>query len=159
MANGYYRFSFGSARNSDISIAYSANQGGPFTPYTEPDWPPSPTKQGSILKANPNDTIYIQLQGPSGWSLSGQVQVIIARANDAASGQAYSPFSNDVVWMNPQGTMTDGIWQASLGSISTNPGNGVKNHFEITVAFNANLPNVTGACYFAEDPEMEVDGQ
>jgi len=26
------------------------------------------------------------------------------------------------------------------------------------VAFNANLPNVTGPTYFSEDPEMDVEG-
>ena len=154
---GYYRFTFGTARNSDVSVSYSANANGPFTPYTEPAFPPSSNK-GSVLQVNPNDTVYIQLQGPAGWSLNGNVQVIIARANSAASGQAYSPFAQDIVWVNPGGTMTGNTWQAPLGPISLNPGRGQANQFELTIAFSANLPNVTGPVYFAEDPEMDVEG-
>lgn len=154
---GYYRFTFGSTQNSDITVSYSSD-GSSWTPYSEPAWPPSPQNQGSVLSVNPNDTVYLQLVGPSGWSLSGELQVIIARANSAASGQAYSPFSSDVVWMNPQGQMTGNVWQASLGQIALNPGSGQANKFEITVAFNAALPNVSGASYFAEDPEMIVEG-
>lgn len=155
---GYYRFNFGSTRNSDITVSYATNQNGPFTPYSEPGWPPSGQNPGNVLKVNPNDEVFIQLQGPDNWVMAGQLQVVIARANSAASGQAYSPFASDVVWMNPAGTMTGNVWQASLGTIATNPGSGNVNKFEITIAFNATLPGVSGACYFAEDPEMQVDG-
>ena len=107
-----------------------------------------------------NDTVHIQLVGPSNWAMStgGQLQVVIARANRAASGQAYSPFGGSVVWMNPPGQMNGNVWQAALGTINLNPGPGKFNYFEITIAFSANLPNVTGPVYFAEDPEMDVDG-
>jgi len=154
---GYYRFTFGATQNSDMTVAYSTD-GSSWTTYSEPGWPPSPQNQGSVLSVNPNDTVYIQLSGPTGWSLSGALQVIIARANSAASGQAYSPFGSGVVWMNPSGQMNGNVWQAALGQISLNPGRGQVNKFEITVAFNANLPNVTGPTYFSEDPEMDVEG-
>jgi hypothetical protein len=154
---GYYRFTFGATQNSDMTVAYSTD-GNNWTTYSEPGWPPSPQNRGSVLTVSPNDTVYIQLSGPNGWSLSGVLQVVIARANSAASGQAYSPFAGGVVWMNPTGQMNDNVWQASLGQISLNPGSGQTNKFEITVAFNASLPNVTGPSYFSEDPEMDVEG-
>jgi len=157
MASGYYRFTFGSSRNSDVSVSYSTD-GTTWTTYSEPGWPPSNQNQGSVLQVNYDDTVYVQLMGPTGWSLTGVLQVVIARANSAASGQAYSPFGGGVVWMNPTGAMTGDVWQASLGQVALNPGAGKKGKFEITVAFNASLPGVDGACYFSEDPEMDVEG-
>ena len=154
---GYYRFTFGNSVNSDITVSYSTDNSN-WTTYVEPGWPSNPQNRGSVLTVNPNDTVYVQLSGPTGWSLSGQLQVLISRANAAASGQAYSPFSSGVVWMNPQGNMNGNVWQASLGAVTLNPGRGVTNKFEITVAFNATLPNVSGPAYFSEDPEMDVEG-
>ena len=49
------------------------------------------------------------------------------------------------------------VWKASLGTVS-NPGSGRVNKFEITIAFNASLPGINGPTYFAEDPEMDVQG-
>jgi hypothetical protein len=158
MAAGYYRFNFGTTRNSDVTVSYSSSPTGPFTSYSEPAWPPNNQNRGSVLQVNYNDTVYIQLQGPTGWTLTGQVQVVITRANSAASGQAYSPFGGGEVWLNPPGTMTGNVWQASLGTIAANPGQGNNNKFEITIAFNANLPGVPGSSYFSEDPEMQVEG-
>lgn len=154
---GYYRFTFGAATNSDITVSYSTD-GGTWAAYSEPAWPPSPQNRGSVLQVSPNDAVYIQLSGPGGWSLNGQVQVVVARANSAASGQAYSPFAAGVVWLNPSGAMNGNLWQATLGEISTNPGRGQMQKFEITIAFNATLPNVNGPAYFSEDPEMDVQG-
>lgn len=154
---GYYRFSFGSTQNSDITVTYSTD-GTTWTNYSEPGWPPSPQNQGSVLQVRYNDTVYIQLNGPTGWSLSGQVQVVISRANSANSGQPYSPFSGGVVWLNPVGGMNGTVWQASLGQVTNNPGPNLMNKFEITLGFNATLPNVSGPTYFSEDPEMDVLG-
>ena len=160
MAAGYYQFTFGGSAGSDIAVAYSTAANGPWTAYAEPAWPPNNANRGSVLVVNPNDTVYLQLVGPANWAMStgGQLQVVIARANRAASGQAYSPFGGSVVWMNPPGQMNGNVWQAALGTINLNPGPGKFNYFEITIAFSANLPNVTGPVYFAEDPEMDVDG-
>jgi hypothetical protein len=154
---GYYQFGFGNSANSDITVQYS-NDGSNWTTYSEPGWPPSPSNRGSVLNVGYNDEIFVWLSGPSGWSMGGALQVIIARANSAASGQAYSPFSSSVVWMNPPGSMDGTIWKASLGRIVSNPGQGQVNRFEITIAFNATLPGASGPAYFAEDPEMDVQG-
>ena len=148
MADGYYRFTFADQTNADLSISYSNSASGPWTSYQ----PPAKT-----LKVNTGDTIYIQLAGPANWVLNGRVQVIISRSAGAASRQAYSPFSGSVVWMNPTGQNTNNVWQGMLGSAVANPGTGKSNGFEITVAFNAQLPT-SGQQYFAVDPEMDVQG-
>jgi hypothetical protein len=154
---GYYQFSFGSTPNSDLTVTYS-NDGVNYQTYQEPAWPPNPGNRGSVLQVSPNDTIYIQLVGPSGWQLSGQVQVIASRANSAQSGQRYSPFGADDVWLNPVGSMNGTTWTGTLGDIDDNPGVGNINKYEITVAFNASLPGTNGPSYFSEDPEVDVSG-
>ena len=153
---GYYRFAFGNSVNSDLTVTYSTD-GVNFIPYSEPAWPPNPSNPGSVLQVNTNDVVYVQLVGPNNWSLNGVLQLVVARANSAASGQAYSPFTG-FVWMNPPGSITNNIWQAQVGTVTLNPGKGVVNKFELTVAFNASLPGVTGPAYFSEDPEMDVTG-
>lgn len=154
---GYYQFVFGNSATSDITVKYSTD-GSTWNNYSEPGWPPSPGNQGSVLSVQQNDEIFVWLSGPTGWSMGGALQVIIARANSAASGQIYSPFSSSVVWMNPAGSMDGTIWKASLGRIAQNPGQGQVNKFEITIAFNATLQGASGPTYFAEDPEMDVRG-
>lgn len=153
---GYYQFAFSGSAPSDLTVKYS-NDGTTWNNYVEPGWPPSPSNQGSVLTVQQNDEIFIWLSGPTGWSLAGQLQVIIARANSAASGQSYSPF-NGTVWMNPPGSLDGTIWKASLGKISRSPAQGQVNKFEITIAFNATLQGANGPNYFAEDPEMDVRG-
>ena len=161
MATGYYRFTFTDSASSDLTVEFS-NDGSTWQAYNEPAWPPNASNRGNVLQVNYQDTVSIYLQGPVGWRLNGALQVIVARANSAPANQAYSPFVNSTVWMNPTGGWVDtndptpNIWGASLGQVTLNPGNGRAQQFEITIAFNAQLPS--GAAYFAEDPEMDVQG-
>ena len=162
MANCYYRFTFTDATNADLVTEFSTDAIS-WSTYREPAFPPSPQNRGNVLQANPGDSVFIWLSGPTGWRLNGQLQVIVARASSAGSGQAYSPFANGYVWMNPQGLWVDTddptpyIWGAGLGAVVANPGPGKKLQFEITIAFNAQLPT-SGSVYFSEDPEMDVQG-
>jgi hypothetical protein len=163
MANCYYKFTFTNSATSDLAVSFS-NDGTNWSTYNEPAFPPSPQNRGNVLQVNYGDSVSVWLSGPAGWSLTGQLQVIIARANSAPSGQPYSPFSGGAVWMNPQGGWVDTsdnppyVWGASLGQVATNPGQGRTQNYEITIAFNAQLPGASGPTYFAEDPEMDVQG-
>lgn len=107
---GYYQFVFGNSATSDITAKYSID-GSNWTNDSEPGWPPSPSNQGSVLSVQQNDEIFVWLSGPSGWSIGGALQVIIARATSVASGQIYSPFNSSVVWMNPAGSMDGTTWK------------------------------------------------
>ena len=151
MADCRYRFTVGSTQNSNITVDYSTDGGVTWTPVSA----------SNHLTVNPNDTLSIVLNGPSGWSLSGNVPVIITRANGAASGQQYSPFQSGYVYYDVptgNGSWNGTMWTASLSTVSSNPGRGNRTKFEVTVAFNANLPGVNGSSYFSEDPEIDVIG-
>jgi hypothetical protein len=159
MANCYYQFSFTDSTTSDLTIQFS-NDGTNWSNYQEPGFPPTPSNRGNVLQVNYQDNVFIWLKGPAGWGLNGEVQVIVARANSAASGQNYSPFVNSTVWMHSAGGWLDSnnlVWQVALGQVTLNPGRGKSQKYEITIAFNAQLPTA-GQTYFSEDPEMDVQG-
>jgi len=151
MADCRYRFTVGASQNSDISVDYSTNGGVTWTPVSP----------GNYLTVNPGDTLSVVLNGPSGWSINGNVPVIITRANAAASGQQYSPFQNGYVFYDVaagNGSWNGTMWTAQLSTVASNPGRGNRTKFEVTVAFNATLPGVNGNSYFSEDPELDVIG-
>ncbi|MDX1981433.1 MAG: hypothetical protein SFV51_14290 [Bryobacteraceae bacterium] len=149
MATGYYQFTYGSTATTGISIAYS-NDGTNWTPYN----PSSNPNQNQVLQVNNGDNVQLNFVGPSGWSVTGNVTVIVARALQlpANQAQAYSPFSDGVLL-----TRASSNNQASLGAASVNnPGQGVMNKYELTVAFS--VTNGSSTLSFAEDPEMDVEG-
>jgi hypothetical protein len=147
MADCRYRFTFAAVTNSDLSVDFTNNGGQTWTAVSNSNY----------LTVNPGDTFSVVLNGPTGWSLTGTVPIIITRGNGAASRQIYSPFTSGYVFYDIGGSMNGTQWMAQVSSIASNPGNGNRSKFEITVAFNANIPNL-GNCYFSEDPEIDVIG-
>jgi hypothetical protein len=152
LATGIYRFTFGASPTSDIAVSYSTD-GTNFTAYNG----------NNKLQLSANDTLQIDLQGPTGWSMGGPLQVIVSRANGAASRQNYSPFFNGWVWtqyLPQQGTFVDPpnntIWRSSPFNGAVQPGNGNKK-YELTIGFGVNLPGVLSQLvYFSVDPEMDI---
>jgi hypothetical protein len=156
MATCLYRFTFTSDTNSDLTVDFSSDGGQTYTPYPK-----------HYLKMNPGDSLSVVLQGPVGWTFpSGSVvQNIISRANGSPSKQAYSPFANGAVYLPvaaSAGVSSTGgsstIWTGSVGTVVQNPGKGNRNKFELTIAFAVILSGQTTPEYFADDPEMEVEG-
>ena len=166
MASGFYQFSFGPAPDSAIDVRHSID-GVNWTAYVAPHWPPSPQGKGAVLSVKPNDTVGIWLKGPmngsvSGWAPKG-VQIIVARAKSAKPGQAFSPFAGKGVWQNPSGAMdssSPNVWKTTLGPVTLNPGRGQSHKYEIVIAFTADLSTMGGSSdtFYAEDPELEIEG-
>jgi hypothetical protein len=151
-----YRFTFTDSTTSDITVDFTTD-GNTWTPYQEPAFPPNASNRGQVLALAPGTTVYIYLKGPATWQpYDSNVWVILARANSAASGQAYSPLASGAVQVSTalqQGTAFDStVYYASLGALAQTRGK-----FEITIAFSANLSQY-GIAYFSEDPEMDVQG-
>lgn len=148
MAAGIYRFTFTANANSDISIDYSTNGGASFNPVTG----------NQKLQLNSGDTLQIALQGPTGWTMPGDLQVIVARANNSNSGQNYSPFVNGFVYLpvtSANGSMNGATWTSPVLGNSIQAGNGGKK-YEVTVAFPAQFTSNGPINYFAVDPEMDI---
>jgi hypothetical protein len=147
---GIYRFTFTGDQNSDITIDFSTD-GQTFTRY----------RGNQKLALNCGDSFQIALRGPTGWSMNGGVQVLISRANNARSGQNYSPFANGVYFaFGP----SDGILSADpttgTSTFLIHPfpggitGNGRGNNYEVTIAFPMTFNGVTQ--FFSVDPEMDI---
>lgn len=151
MAAGIYRFTFTATANSDITIDYSTDGGQTF----------QPVQGNNKLQLNSGDSFAVALRGPAGWSMPGDLQVIVSRGNNANSGQNYSPFANGSVWFEVQNV--SGTWSAS-NNLSTwtsaqmgggiQAGNGNKK-YEVTIAFPASMTGLATQ-FFAIDPEMDI---
>jgi hypothetical protein len=132
--------------------------GGPNNP-NNPNGP-----SGNYLVVAPGDSVFINLVGPTNWKVPNgmQLQVIVSQADSPAQGQGYSPFANGQVQYSLSGTMmNDGVtMQYQIpGTVqsSANPGQGNWARYELTVAFSA--ADASGnVYYFADDPEMDVQG-
>jgi hypothetical protein len=176
MANQVYQFAF---NFSPLSLATSFQTSGvtAWAPYQQPNFtrgqlrtggPNNPNNpngpSGNYLVVAPGDSVFINLVGPTNWKVPNgmQLQVIVSQADSPAQGQGYSPFTNGYVQYSLNGTMmNDGVtMQYQIpGTIQTsaNPGNGNWARFELTVAFSA--ADASGnVYYFADDPEMDVQG-
>jgi hypothetical protein len=155
-----YRFTFNDSTTSDLTVDFTTD-GNTWTPYQEPAFPPNASNKGQVLTLPPNANLYIYLKGPPFWQpADGKMWVILARANAAASRQAYSPLASGAVQV--QATLQSGtdfdstVYYANLGALTpTRTASTLK--FEITIAFGANLQDL-GIAFFSEDPEMDVQG-
>jgi hypothetical protein len=176
MANQVYQFVFSFSPLS-LSTSFQTSGVTAWTPYQEPNYtrgqvrvggPNNPSNPngpaGSYLVVSPGDNVYINLVGPQGWTVpTGSVlQVIVSQANSPAQSQGYSPFASTYVSYQLTGTlMNDGVtMQYQIPTpiqSNANPGRGNYGRYELTIAFAA--ADASGnVYYFADDPEMDVQG-
>ena len=167
MANQTYQFTL--SFNPPAVTTQFQQAGQSWQTYVEPNYSngnnrsggPGGQGQGNYLVVNPNDNIFINLVGPSGWTWPADtlLQVIISPANSPNSGQGFTPFT--FLYNALSGTMmTDTVtMQFQLPStIQASPGKGNYFRYEITIAFRACAPGSTTPVYFSDDPEMDVMG-
>jgi hypothetical protein len=175
VANQYYQFAF-TFSSPNLVTSFQTQGASSWSSYNEPNFTrgqlrtggPNPNNpngpSGNYLAVNTGDTILINLMGPAGWTMppNSALQVIVSQANSPGSGQGATPFANGYVYYELTGTMQgDGVtMQFQLPSAiqaSANPGHGNYNRYELTVAFAAQDGN-GNIYYFADDPEMDVQG-
>jgi hypothetical protein len=175
VANRYYQFAFDFG-SPNLVTSFQTQGASSWSAYQEPNFTrgqprtggPNPGNPngpaGNYLVANAGDSVFINLKGPAGWAVpSGSaLQVIVSQANSPGHGQGSTPFANGWVYYELTGTMqTDGVtMQYQLPSAiqaSANPGQGNFNRYELTVAFAAK-DGSNNVYYFADDPEMDVQG-
>jgi len=175
VANQYYQFAFTFSPQS-LTTSFQTQGASSWTQYQEPNFSRGQPRSGGPNHNNPNgpagnylvassgDTVFIKLIGPSGWQMAPQskLMVIVSQANWPGQSQGYSPFSNNYVFYPLDavgGYQSDGSLNFQLDTVqpSANPGNGNFNRYELTVAFAAQ-DGSGNLYYFADDPEMDVQG-
>jgi len=178
MANQYYQFAFNFG-SPTLVTTFQTQGASSWSAYQEPNFTRGVIRSGGPNSNNPNgpagnylvassgDSIYINVQGPTGWALvpNSVLNVIVSQANSPGQGQGLTPFANGYTFyplpMAGGTLLPDGVTrQFSIPSpiqSSANPGQGNFNRYEITVAFSANDAN-GNTYYFSDDPEMDVQG-
>ena len=178
MANQYYQFAFNFS-SPTLQTSFQTQGASTWSAYQEPNFTRGVVRAGGPNPSNPNgpagdylvvssgDTIFINVQGPTGWALTPNsvLQVIVSAANSPGQGQGATPFANGFVYyglpMSNGTLLPDGVTrQYSIPSTvqpGANPPRGNFNRYELTVAFSAN--DASGNTYFySDDPEMDVLG-
>jgi hypothetical protein len=168
MANQYYQFNL-SFNPPAVTVQFQQGGTTNWQNYVEPNYSnganrsggPGGQGQGNYLVVNQNDTVFINLVGPSGWTwpANTELQVILSQANSPNSAQGFSPFS--YVYAPLTGTMQgDNVtMQFRLpATVLATPAKNAYYRYEITVAFRACAPGSTTPVYFSDDPEMDVMG-
>ena len=175
MANQYYQFAF-NFTSPTVVTSFQTGGASAWTSYQEPNFTRGQMRSGGPNPGNPNgpagnylvvtagDAIFINVVGPAGWTVpsGSSLQLIVSQANSPGNGQGNTPFGNNYVYYELTGTMqTDGVtMQYQIPSTiqpGANPGRGNYNRYELTVAFAA-ADQSGNVHYFADDPEMDVQG-
>jgi hypothetical protein len=176
VANQCYQFAFNFSPPS-LATSFQTSGATAWTPYQQPNYARGQVRVGGPNNANnpngpagnylvvsPADNVFINLVGPQGWTVpTGSVlQVIVSQANSPAPSQGYSPFANSAVYYALTGTlMNDNVTRQyqipTPIQSSANPGPGNYGRYELTIAFAAADASGT-VYYFADDPEMDVQG-
>jgi hypothetical protein len=175
VANQYYQFAFDFS-SSNLVTTFQTQGASSWSAYQEPNFTRGQVRTGGPNPGNPNgpsgnylavnagDTVFINLKGPAGWTVPANsfLQVIVSQANSPGNGQGPTPFANSYVYYALSGVMQgDGVtMQYQLPSViqsGANPGQGNYNRYELTIAFAAADAN-GNVHYYADDPEMDVQG-
>jgi hypothetical protein len=177
VADQFYQFAF-NFTSPTVATSYKTRGGSSWTPYQEPNFthgqlrvggPNNPNNpngpSGNYLVANAGDSVFINVTGPAGWTVpaGSAVQVIVSQANSPGTNQGNTPFASNYVYyqLTAGALQPDGVTMQyqipSTIQASANPGRGNYNRYELTVAFSVADPS-GNVYYFADDPEMDVQG-
>jgi hypothetical protein len=176
VANQYYQFAF-DFNSPNLVTTFQTQGASSWSAYNEPNFTRGQLRTGGPNPGNPNspagnylavgtgDSVFLNLKGPAGWTVpSGSaLQVIVSQANSPGSQQGATPFGNGYTYYPLTGgtLLPDGVTMQyqipSTIQASANPGAGNYNRYELTIAFAAQ--DASGNLYYyADDPEMDVQG-